>query len=68
MLSAEIFRVTDIPIGAGMRDGPSAFARFDAEFATGPAWPSCAAASAPSAWITSVSRRKPGCASGRIQI
>ena len=68
MSSTLIARVTDIPIGAGIRDGPREAARFDAEFATAPACPSWAAASAPSAWTASVSLRNPGTASGRIQI
>ena len=41
-------------------EGESAGARLERALATGPAWPICAAAAAPSAWTASVRRRRPG--------
>jgi hypothetical protein len=51
--------------GLNVRDGAIPGSDVPAGLATGPAWPSCAAAAAPSAWIASVRRRNPGIASSR---
>ena len=47
-------------MGVKPPEGESAGARLERALATGPAWPICAAAAAPSAWTASVSRRRPG--------
>ena len=57
-------RVRRIPSGLKTRDGARLGASCPTGLATGPAWPSCADAAAPSAWIASVSRRSPGPISG----
>ena len=57
-----------IASGLKNRTGARAWALFEREFATGPAWPICALIAAPSAWMASASRCRPGTACGRIQI
>lgn len=49
--------VSDMPVGAGIRDGPMAGSRLEEELATAPAWPTWAEMAAPSAWTASVSLR-----------
>ena len=53
-----------IPSGLNIRRGANDRAWLDDAFATGPAWPIWAWASAPPVWIASVSRRRPSTASG----
>ena len=57
-------RVRRIPSGLKTRDGARLGDFVPAGFATGPEWPSCADAAAPSAWIASVSCRSPRPMSG----
>ena len=61
-------RMTRRASGLNLRDGASEAALLDRELATGPAWPIWAQAAEPSAWMASVSRRRPGTASGRSQM
>ena len=68
MSSRVACRANFIDSGLKNRTGASAGALFERAFATGPAWPICALMAAPSACTASVSRRRPGTASGRIQI
>ena len=51
-----------IASGLKNRTGARAWALFEREFATGPAWPICALIAAPSAWMASASRCRPGTA------
>ena len=61
-------RMTRMASGLNRRLGASDAALLDRELATGPAWPIWAPAAAPSAWMASVSCRRPGSASGRSQM
>ena len=64
MSSAVTACVRRIPSGLNTRDGATLGCFVPAGFATGPAWPICADAAAPSAWMASVSFRRPGPISG----
>ncbi len=56
--------VRRIPSGLNTRDGATAGDFVPIGFATGPAWPICAATAAPSACTASVSSRRPAPTSG----
>src|SRR6185312_8465595 len=68
MSSRLAFLANRMPIGLKNRTGAKAVALSERALATGPACPICALTAAPSAWIASVNRWKPGTASGRIQM